>query len=82
MTIFLIDRDIRRTYMETAEKKDILEGITDVRERLKAAREQFNTDTDEALIDSCIYEIISLNARYKYYLHLAKEEGITAEGFK
>lgn len=67
--------------MDIKEKYMLIDGINDVRERLKAARAAFDDITDEALIDSYIYEIISLNARYKYYLRTAKEEGIEAEGF-
>ncbi len=67
--------------MDMAERAKVIEGINDVRNRLVSARDAFNNITDDALIDSYIYEIISLNERYRYFLRLAKEGGIKAEGF-
>ena len=67
--------------MDMAERDKVIEGINDVRSRLASARDAFNNITDDALIDSYIYEIISLNERYRYFLRLAKEGGIKAEGF-
>jgi len=68
--------------MDMAERAEVIAGINDVRARLIAARDAFNNITDDALIDSCIYEIISLNERYRYFLRLAKEGGIKADGFE
>ncbi|MBQ2752888.1 MAG: DUF2508 family protein [Firmicutes bacterium] len=68
--------------MDMAERAEVIAGINDVRARLIAARDAFNNITDDALIDSCIYEIISLNERYRYFLRLAKEGGIRADGFE
>ena len=68
--------------MDMAERAEVIAGINDVRARLIAARDAFNNITDDALIDSCIYEIISLNKRYRYFLRLAKEGGIRADGFE
>lgn len=67
--------------MDAAERMEIISGMAAIKERLETAREVFNSTTDEALIDSCIYEIISLNAKYRYFLRIAKEKGIRAEGF-
>ena len=54
--------------MDAAERMEIISGMAAIKERLETAREVFNSTTDEALIDSCIYEIISLNAKYRYFL--------------
>ncbi len=62
--------------MDFSQRAEIINGIKDVKARLEKAREIFNNTTDDALIDSAIYEIISLNAKYRYYLRIAKEEGI------
>ncbi len=67
--------------MDMAERAEVIAGINDVRERLATARAAFNNITDDALIDSYIYEMISLNERYRYFLRLAKEGGIRADGF-
>ena len=69
-------------YMDMAERADVLAGIEDVKSRICTAMDAFNNITDDALIDSCIYEIISLNERYRYFLKLAKEGGIKAYGFE
>ncbi|MBE6008019.1 MAG: DUF2508 family protein [Lachnospiraceae bacterium] len=68
--------------MDMAERAEVIAGINDVRSRLFIAFDAFNNITDDALIDSCIYEIISLNERYRYFLRLAKEGGIKADGFE
>ena len=47
---------------------------------LRRAQAGFQDETDEALIDSYIYEIISLHKKYEYYLRRAKELGLAAAG--
>ena len=68
--------------MDMAERAEVMAGIEDVKNRIYTAMDTFNNITDDSLIDSCIYEIISLNERYRYFLRLAKEGGIKAEGFE
>ena len=68
--------------MDMAERAEVIAGIEDVKSRISSAMDVFNNITDDALIDSCIYEIISLNERYRYFLRLAKEGGIRADGFE
>ncbi len=63
------------------EGRAILDAIERIKEELAAARMNFDMATDDALIDSYIYEISALNSRYRYYLQKAKGCGLIAEGF-
>lgn len=61
------------------EGEKILASIRQIQEQLEGARQAFEDVTDEALIDSCIYEIIALHKKYEYFLKAAKEMGLTAD---
>ena len=43
------------------------------------ARQHFNSVSDPAMVDSCIFEINSLQARYSYLLARAKAEDISCD---
>ena len=45
------------------ERKAIIEAIERIKIELKSARHNFEMATDEALIDSYIYEISALNSK-------------------
>ena len=64
------------------ERKAIIEAIERIKIELKSARHNFEMATDEALIDSYIYELSALNSKYQYFLKKAKGFGLTAVGFK
>lgn len=64
------------------EGQEIMTSIERVKKELEAARNKFDVETNEALIDSYIYEIISLNKKYEYFIKLAKQHGVVAQGFK
>ena len=61
------------------EGEAILLAIRQVQLQMECARNSFEMVTDEALIDSYIYEIIALQRKYAYFLKTAKEMGLTAE---
>lgn len=65
---------------KTTEGEAILSAIYAIQLELRRAQAGFQDETDEALIDSYIYEIISLHKKYEYYLRLAKELGLAAAG--
>lgn len=67
---------------KTEEQREILSELSRIHDEMVKNRQKFNMATEEALIDSYIYEMAALDKRYKYYLELAKKQGITAEGFK
>jgi len=47
--------------------------LLEVNNQLKGAYERFNCVCEPELIDSCIYEISSLKAKYDYLLRCIKE---------
>lgn len=53
-------------------EKEIIDEIENIKLQLNKTRMNFEMCTDEILIDSYIYEIISLNKKYQYFLRLAK----------
>lgn len=63
-------------------EKEIIDEIENIKLQLNKTRINFEMCTDEILIDSYIYEIISLNKKYQYFLRLAKKYGISATVFK
>ena len=66
-----------KTEILMTEGEAILSAIRQVQVQLECARNSFETVTDEALIDSYIYQIISLQKKYVYFLRTAKEMGLT-----
>ena len=67
----------RKTEVLMSEGEAILQAIRQVQVQLECARNSFETVTDEHLIDSYIYEIISLQKKYAYFLKTARELGLT-----
>ncbi len=56
----------------------ILEMI-EVRRKIEGCRNQFDASVDDDLIDSYIYELESLQARYRYLIKLAKKKNLCCE---
>ncbi|MDO4531265.1 MAG: DUF2508 family protein [Bacillota bacterium] len=67
----------RKAEKQRTEGEEILLAIRQVQVQLECARNSFAVLTDENLIDSCIYEIISLQKKYAYFLKAAREMGLT-----
>ncbi len=55
------------------EKREILEAMRRTREELRMARAFFNDACEPELVEASVYEINSLQARYAYFLRLARE---------
>lgn len=72
--IFYYER-IRKPQPMTG-KSLLLRQIRETSDRLNAAHNRFENESDEDLLDSVIYEIQSLKALYRYLIKLAKEKGI------
>ena len=72
--IFYYER-IRKPQSMTG-KSLLLRQIRETSDRLNAAHNRFENESDEDLLDSVIYEIQSLKALYRYLLKKAKEEGL------
>lgn len=54
----------------------IILQIRETSQRLESAYSRFENECNEDLLDSIIYEIQSLKAKYRYLLKLARENGI------
>lgn len=65
----------RNAKIQSAKRAEMLRAAEEVRE-IRAALgdvyEFFNTTTDPEMIDTCVYEISALRARYDYALKRAK----------
>lgn len=59
------------------EGEEILSALRQIQLQLECAQSAFRDVTDDALIDSYIYEIIALQKKYEYFLKAAKEMGLT-----
>lgn len=61
----------------SSEKTRILSEIEQVSDKIAKNEQLFNLTTDDLLIESLIYEQISLKHRYAHLIKTAKEKGIT-----
>ena len=55
-----------------SEEEEILKEIKNIESSLECAYTKFHNATEPELIDSCIYEIQSLQTKYNYFMNLAK----------
>ena len=55
----------------------LLESIRDISCRMQALESQFSIQSDDDLIEACIYEMEALRAQYRFLLRRAREAGIT-----
>lgn len=69
---------LRTKEIETPEQK-LLNEIREVCRKIETAYENFGYEQDDDLVESTIYEIEALKARYRYLLRLAKNQNITSE---
>lgn len=57
----------------------IIVAIRQICEGIDAAQSRFEQETDPDLIEASVYELQALRARYRYFLRLARNEGIVCE---
>ncbi len=55
-----------------------IEAIRQVCRQMELVENRFAQETDRDLIEGCIYEMQSLQARYRYLLRQAREQGISS----
>lgn len=60
-------------------KYDLLNEIETVRKSLNNVSARFEFQSDPDLVESCIYEMQSLTARYRYLLREARRLGVTGD---
>ncbi len=68
---------IKKKSKEEIEVDKIIGNIDGVLEQIKAAYAKFNTLTDDNLVEATIFEIKSLEARYKHLIEEAKSKNIS-----
>ncbi|MBE6765737.1 MAG: DUF2508 family protein [Ruminococcaceae bacterium] len=57
----------------------LLEEIRSTVNQINSARIWFESESDEDLIDSCVYQLEALEARYRYLLRVAKSKGLRCD---
>ena len=57
----------------------LMQEIRDVKKAMEAAYINFENLTEPELVDSCIYELKSIQMRYQYLLNLAKLRNVRAD---
>ena len=61
---------------------ELLNDIREVHAQMERANLRFSAETDTDLIESHIFEMESLGARYRYLLKSARESGVKADPFR
>ncbi len=69
----------QKVLREDTEPHPIIVAIRQVCTSIDVVQNRFEQETDPDLIESSIYELQSLRAKYRYLLRTAKVEGITCE---
>ena len=64
---------------EQSQTHPIILAIREVCASIDAAQSRFQQESDPDLIESAIYELQSLRAKYRYLLRTAREKGITCQ---
>lgn len=63
----------RRSDPVEEERRQLLAGMADTRRLLNQAYTAFNSHSDPDLVESCVYEINALQARYAYLARRLRE---------
>lgn len=71
---------LKKTAVNT-EESQLADDLDDLKLRLDTARNRFEFLTDSDLIDSCVYEIQSLDTQYRRLLRKAKAEKLTRQPY-
>ena len=61
----------------TAEERDILEAALEARDEWINTSANFEQVSDELLVDYYTYKLKACEARYTYFVRLAKEKGLS-----
>lgn len=67
--------DIFSFHMKKQDDKVAMKNdIAYIKKQLEIAKNRFENESDSDLVDSCIFEINALQAKYRYLLKLAKQK--------
>lgn len=67
---------------EDKQHAHLLDEIREVNRLLACNRQWFELETNQDMIEACIYEDQALQARYRHLLDVAKAQGITVPPFE
>lgn len=70
-------KPIQSKFASRTPRNKILDDLCDVQEQLEQARTLFDILDNKDLIESCIYQIESLEVKYNYLIKQARIAGIT-----
>lgn len=59
----------------------LLEDIRSTIIQINSVRRWFDTESDADMIEACVYQLESLEARYRYLIKLAKEQELSCSAF-
>lgn len=63
---------------EREEPNELVLAIRDICARIERVNAHFDMESDEDLIEACIYEREALRARYRFLLRQARTQGVSA----
>ena len=78
----LIQRTDCAAVQENEDRKRIVDEIREVSRLIACNDCWFELESDENLIEACIYQRGELNSRYRYLLKSARQLGISCTPFK
>lgn len=78
LTVRLSQRAHRAEEEELTQKQTLLNEIREVSRLIACNDEWFEQECNEDLIEACVYQGQSLQARYRYLLQQARREGLVA----
>ncbi len=61
------------------EEVPILDEIRSTVAMIHSMQQWFNTESDDDLIEACVFELESLEAKYRYLLRMAKDRGLNRD---
>ncbi len=61
------------------EEVPILDEIRSTVAMIHSMQQWFNTESDADLIEACVFQLESLEARYRYLLRMAKDRGLNRD---
>jgi len=78
----LIQRTDCAAVQKNAENQRLIDEIKEVGRLIACNDCWFELESDEDLIDACIYQREELNSRYRYLLNSARQQGLSCTPFK
>jgi len=63
----------------TLNQKELLAELKKVRMQIACAQTFFDNECDFDMIDACVFELESLNARHRYLMRLIRESGVSVD---